>query len=111
MSGVPYAPLLIAEYVNGEDEKDSAVAGLDREVEGYYVQLSSRLTQLLELAVRFSQWDNDTDKADNQKTYTSVGLALHPWEHLQFKVEYQNREEEGPEKDDNFTAFQVVADW
>jgi len=108
---IPYAPVLIAEYVSGADEMDSSVTDKDKNVYGYYAQLSSSVHPKLEVVARYGEYNNDEDKTDNTKTETSVGLVWHMMEGVQAKVEYQWNEEEGVEQDNNQAAFQLVAFW
>jgi len=108
---ISYAPVLISEYVSGSDEMDSSVAGKDKNVSGYYAQLSSSVHPKLEVVARYGEYNNDDEKTDNTQTETSVGLVWHMMEGVQAKVEYQWNEEEGVEKDNNQTAFQLVAFW
>ncbi len=105
------APVFIAEYVIGEDQQDSFVANQDRDVSGYYAQLSSRVTSLVELVARYGQYDNDKEKTDNSKTETSLGVVLHMIENFQIKAEYQMNDEEGAANDNDQTMVEFVAWW
>ncbi|GMT42394.1 MAG: hypothetical protein IEMM0002_0805 [bacterium] len=111
ITGNAMFPVLIGEYVSGKDEQASSVTGSDKRVSGYYAQLSSRVTSLVELAVRYGQYDNDEEKTDNRKTETSIGFALHPLDNFQIKGEYQWNDERGTKKDNNALAFEAVAFW
>jgi len=111
MTGVQYAPVLIAEYVTGTDEMNSSIAGQDKNVNGYYVQLSSSVLSALELVSRYGQYNNDEKINDNGKTETSVGFVWHMTDGVQFKGEYQWNGEEGIEKDNNIATFELVAYW
>ncbi len=109
--GADMAPTLIAEYVNGKDESASSLAGQDKNVEGYYAQLSSHVHPLFEIVARYGQYDNDKDVADNQKTETSFGVVWHATKGVQLKAEHQINDEQGPKVDNNNTIFQIVAFW
>ncbi len=111
ISGIDMAPVFIAEYVTGEDENASSVAGEDKEVTGYYAQISSRVHPKFELVARYGQYDNDKKKTGNRKDELSIGFVLHLLDHVQIKTEYQHNEEEGSTVDNNTTVFQIVADW
>ena len=110
--GIPMAPKFIGEYVTGEDENDSSVAGKDKDVSGFYVQASSSVHQNVDIVVRYGEYDNDDEKTDNNKKETSVGLVLHLLDNFQIKGEYQWNEEQGANKTDNDQlAIQVNANW
>jgi hypothetical protein len=111
ITGAAMAPVFLAEYVTGTDESDSSVDGMDRDMSGFYAQLSSAVHPAVELVARYSVYDNDTEATDNQKTNTAIGVIFHAGEHLQIKAEHQIKDEEGDEVDNNFTVFQIVADW
>lgn len=109
--GIDMAPVFIAEYVTGKDENASSVAGEDKEVSGYYAQISSRVYPKLELVARYGRYDNDEKKAGNRKDETSIGFVLHLLDHVQMKAEYQWNKEEGNTVENDTTVFQIVADW
>ena len=110
--GNAMAPTFIGEYVVGEDENDSSVAGMDKDVSGFYVQASSSVHQMVDIVARYGEYDNDEDKADNNKKETSVGFVLHLLDNFQIKGEYQWNEEQGANKTDNDQlAIQVNANW
>ncbi|MBI4829920.1 MAG: hypothetical protein HY804_14170 [Nitrospinae bacterium] len=111
ISGVEIMPVLLAEYVTGKDEAASSAEGEDKEVSGYYVQLSSRILPAVELAARYGVYDNDKKKKDNEKSETSVGLVWHMLPYVQAKAEYQWNGEQGAEKENNAAVVQLVADW
>lgn len=104
-------PVFLGEYIGGKDENASSVAGEDKKVSGFYVQLSSRLHPLAELVARYGVYDSDEEKADNQKTETSLGFVLHAMDNFQFKGEYQWNGEEGTKTGNNVVVLQVVAFW
>lgn len=106
-----YAPVFIAEYVTGADEMDSALDGNDKNVSGYYAQLSSSVHPLLELVARYGEYDSDEDLTDNRKNETSVGLVWHMMENVLAKVEYQWNGEEGEERKNNMSVIELVAHW
>ncbi len=111
MTGIQFAPVLIAEYVTGIDEMNSSVDGRDKNVTGYYVQLSSRLLSALEIVGRYGEYDNDEKVADNGKTETSLGVVWHMTDGVQLKGEYQWNGEQGIAKDNNNAAVELVAYW
>jgi hypothetical protein len=106
MFNSPLAPVFIAEFVDGEDE-----GAPNTEVSGHYMQLSSRVSSLLEIAVRRGEYDNDEGTANNNKTETSVGLVFHLLDNFQAKVEFQKNEEEGTETDNDVVDIEFVAWW
>lgn len=111
MTGIPSAPVLIAEYVTGTDDMDSSVEGQDKDVTGYYVQLSSRAFPKFEVVSRYGKYDNDKKKRDNKKTETSLGFVWHMTDGVQLKGEYQWNGEEGIKKENNISVLELVAFW
>jgi hypothetical protein len=111
MTGISTAPVLIAEYVTGTDEMDSSVEGEDRDMMGYYVQLSSRVLPSIEIAARYGLYDSDEKKTDNEKTETSLGVTWYMTEGVLLKGEYQWNGEEGTEKDNDKAILELVAYW
>ena len=110
--GNTMAPKFIGEYVTGKDELDSSVAGMDKDVSGFYVQASSSVHPMVDIVARYGQYDNDEDKADNNKKETSLGLVLYLLDNFQIKGEYLWNQEEGANKTDNDQlAIQVNANW
>lgn len=108
------APVFIAEYVTGNDEQASSdLAGnsIDKKVDGYYAQLSSRVSPLVEFVGRYGVYDNDKRQIDNGKTETSLGVVLHALENFQIKGEYQMNGEDGTAKDNDQTIIEFVAWW
>lgn len=109
------APVFLAEWVDGEDQADSSVVvnGVvqDKTVSGYYAQLSSRLTPLIEIAARYDEYDNDELKLNNVKKEKSVGIVFHVLERFQIKMEYKVNEEEGPAVDNDLVDVEFVAWW
>lgn len=111
LTGIGYAPVLIAEYVTGRDEAASSLADEDKDVNGYYAQLSFRPVSALELAARYGAYENDGKAADNQKTETSVGFSLDVVDNVRLKGEYQWNAESGVDVDNNAAVVQLVAWW
>ncbi len=116
-SGISQAPVLIAEYVTGTDEGaislgDEEGAGVrDKKVDGYYIQLSSRVHPVIEVVGRYGEYDNDKDKIDNNKKETSLGMVWHALDGIQVKAEYQWNAEEGRNKENNAAVVELVAFW
>lgn len=109
--GVDMAPVIIAEYVTGEDENHPDAIGKDRDVSGFYVQASSWVHPNVELVARYGEYDADK-VTDNNKKETSIGFILYLLDNFQVKGEYQWNREEGSNKTDNNAAvLQVVAYW
>jgi hypothetical protein len=117
MTNMSAAPVFIMEYVTGNQAKNSAVSddtgtALDKKMNGYYLQLSSKVLTNMEVAVRYGSYDNDTEITDNAKSETSVGITWHlPRESVQIKAEYQMNAESANETDNNVFVTQIVANW
>jgi hypothetical protein len=111
MTGADLAPVFIGEYITGSDSGASSVNAGEKKVDGYYVQLSSLVHPLVELAVRYGEYDNDKDVTDNRKTETSAGVALRLFDGVQLKGEYQWNRETGKQKDNDAMILQAVANW
>ncbi|MBI4665589.1 MAG: hypothetical protein HY751_04170 [Nitrospinae bacterium] len=111
VTGISWAPVLIAEYVTGKDEAASSLAGLDKEVSGYYVQVSSLIHPIVELAARYGQYDYDEKVTDNLRSETSIGIVGHVMDGIQLKAEYQWNTEKAKEVQDDAVMLQAVAFW
>ncbi len=112
ISGIDMAPVIIAEYVTGKDEMASSIAGMDKEVSGFYVQASSWVHPNVELVTRYGQYDNDEKASDNNKDEISLGLILYLLDNFQIKGEYQWNLEDGSSETDNDTvAIQFNVNW
>ncbi len=106
-----FAPTVIMEYITGSDAAASSVSGKDKDVSGYYLQLSSMVMPSVEVVGRFGRYNNDEKKKDNGRSETSAGVVWHALEHFQVKGEYQWNREDGVEKDNDVAAVEVVVYW
>ena len=112
MSGVAYAPIFLGEYVSGSYENDSAMTNRDRDISGYYLQISSMVYKPLELAVRYGEYDSDEKVVSSEKEEISVGFTWHFYDHnVKLKGEYQWNDEQGKNKENDLFALQLVAYW
>ncbi len=141
----PLSSVIIAEVVGGKDE--NAIAGSateigdgatapapeDRDVSGYYAQLSfSPLVENLELAFRYGVYDDgylyNTDtsddnygkkRLDNEKSEYSVGVGYELYKNTKLKAEYRHSEykdeyEDGTvveDADDDDIIVGLVVNW
>ena len=122
MTGMSFAPVLIAEYVTGIDvrgSKEIVTSGenkgknKDKNLMGYYFQLSSQVIHSLEAVLRFGSHDTETSQPDHEKNETSVGFVLHlPKYFVKLKAEYQlKREASAKEVSNDVIGMQIVANW
>lgn len=111
ITGTDFAPVFIGEYITGTDDGASSIDGADKKVDGFYVQLSSLVHPLVELAARYGEYDNDKDVVDNRRAETSLGFAFHLFDGVQLKGEYQWNRETGTQIDNDAMILQAVANW
>lgn len=104
---------LISEYVSGTDEADPSSD--DIEPEGYYVQLSIRLLDKLEVAARYDAVDPDTKvSVANRSKSTSIGIGYDLYDNTKLKVEYQANGDPGANGEadkDDVVVVGLVVDW
>ena len=111
-AGLPLAPLFIAEYVEGKDER-AATDGNDLEVGGYYAIAGISPFPWLQLSLRHGAWNSGKVSNGKDNTETSFGAAWTVSANLMAKAEYQTASLAGGDQAEtkDLIAIQLVANW
>ncbi|MDH5510835.1 MAG: hypothetical protein OEZ32_10840, partial [Nitrospinota bacterium] len=111
ITGVAMAPVVIAEWVEGVDEQASSIDHKDKEVSGYYMQISFSLLPTLELVARHGEYNPDKTASAESNIETSGGLVWKAMDNVKFKMEYQQNGPAGNGAKKDLIALQLAANW
>ncbi|MDH5478920.1 MAG: hypothetical protein OEY50_11355 [Nitrospinota bacterium] len=110
-TGLDMAPAIIAEWVDGVDEQASSIEGADRQVGGYYIQMSFAPIPTLELVARHGGYAPDRSATAESNTETSGGVVWAAMDNVKLKMEYQRNIPAGGGEKSDLVALQLTANW
>ena len=100
-----YDPIrVVAEYIAQSREQ---LVGDDLETDNWYVQVSYKALEQLDVGIRYQQYDPDGDTEDDSEDIISVGVNWLVNDRVAVRFNYNINEEEGNDVDNNELILQL----